>query len=118
MGTLPFTASFDVLAFIVKEIRQAHAHPETAELVPTLSFCLNSCAWEGRWEDGTERIIEYIPYEHFLLGWNQPEDTHDAVEVDVLGTKLFVYPETLARLAGKRLVLKAETQRRILVARA
>jgi hypothetical protein len=100
---LPFAASFDALAFIVRGVRTGGARPECAELVPVLSVCLNSCAWDP----ATKRITQSIPFEHYRLGWHPLEDLADAVEVRVLGRRVFIQPATLERLAGKRLVLKA-----------
>jgi hypothetical protein len=101
MGFLPFEASFDALAWIVKQIRVAAASTEVDDLVPALSVSFNSCSWD----QATGRILEYIPYEHYKLGWYGPGDLTDAVEVDIWGRRVFVLPETLKLLAGKRLVL-------------
>ena len=103
MGTLPFAATFDALAFIVKEIRSSASNPHVYELVPALCFVFNSCSWD----DTTGRILENIPYGHFRIGWYRPEAVTDAVEVDIWGRKVFVHPDTLSRLAGKQLVLRA-----------
>ena len=103
MEPLPYAASFDALAFIVGGVRTGGAHPACAELVPVLSVCFNSCSWDP----ATKRIIQSIPFEHYRLGWNSLEDLADAVEVRVLGRRVFVHPGTLERLAGKRLVLRA-----------
>jgi len=100
---LPFAASFDALAFIVREVRTGGAHPACAELVPVLFVCFDFCTSDPF----TKQIIQSIPYEHFRLGWHPLEDLADAVEVQVLGRRVFVHPGTLERLAGKRLVLRA-----------
>lgn len=102
MVPLPFAASIDALTFIVRGMRLASADPACAELLPALSICFNSCSWE----ETTKRIIQYIPYEHYRLGWHSPQDIADAVEVQVFGRRLFVRPTTLEQLAGKRLVLR------------
>ena len=102
METLPFAASFDALAFIVKQIRAAASSPELAELVPELCVALNSCSWD----EATGRILEQIPYEHYFIGWDRPEDVTDAVEVDIWGRRVIVSPETLKGLVGKQLVLR------------
>ena len=102
MATLPFAASFDALAFMVKQIRAAASRPEVAELVPALCVSFNSFSWD----DATGRVLEYIPYEHYLIGWYRPEDVTDAVELDIWGRRVVVAPETLKRLVGKQLVLR------------
>jgi len=121
METLPIAASFDALAFIVKEIRTAASNQQFAELVPALCVSLDSCSWD----EATGRILEYIPCEHYLIGWYRPEDVTDAVEVDIWGRNVLVRPETLIRLTGKQLVLrpvdsggrsKVEAQRLLLIA--
>src|ERR1700730_12500662 len=99
MNTLPFAASFDALAFIVKHIRAAAATPHAVDMVPALSFYFNRCSWDKE----TGAIMENIPYEHFLIGWHHADDVADAVEVDILGRSVFVSSETLKRLAGKQL---------------
>lgn len=102
METLPFVASFDALAYIVQQIRAAISLPEASNLVPALYLSLNSTSWD----DATGRILECIPYEHYSIGWYQPEDVTEAVEVDIWGRRVLVSPETLKRLAGKQLVLR------------
>ncbi len=73
MGALPFAASFDALAFVVMQIRDAAARPEFAELVPVLFYCCDSTAWE----QSTGRILESIPYGHYEIGWDHPEQVTD-----------------------------------------
>lgn len=102
MAPLPFAASFDAVAFIVKMVRLANANPATAGLVPALGVCFNSCSWDP----ATKRIIQSIPYEHYRVGWYSPESIANAVEVQVLSRQLFVLPGTVERLANKRLVLR------------
>jgi hypothetical protein len=89
METLPFEATFDALAFIVKQIR--FATPHFSEFVPALL--------------PTGGIIDNIPCEHFTLGWYRPENVTDAIEVDLWGHRLFLHRETLDRFVGKQLVL-------------
>jgi hypothetical protein len=102
MANLPFAASFDALAHIVEVIRMASDKPVFGELFPALCFCLNSRSWDPV----TNRTIQYIPFEHFYVGWYPPEEIGDAILVDVLGKGVFVHSATLERLAGKQLILK------------
>jgi hypothetical protein len=102
MAALPFAASFDALAHIVYVLRVAGAQPACDDVVPALCVASNSCAWDPT----TKQIIQNIPYEHYRVGWYPPGDIADAVEVQVFGRRIFIHPESLERLAGKRLVLK------------
>jgi hypothetical protein len=102
MEKLPFAAAFDALAFIVKRIRIDVADPKLAELVPALYFCFSSSSSD----QATGVSFEIVPYPHFEVGWYEPEDVTDSVAIDVLGTNVFVHPDTLNRLAGKKLILK------------
>ena len=77
------------------------AHSACAELVPVLSICLNSHSWDP----AKKRTIQYIPYEHYLIGWHPPDELGDAVEADVLGSRVFVPRATLRTLDGKRLIV-------------
>src|SRR5262249_10318859 len=95
MDNLPFAASFEVLSLIVKQIREGVAYLKKEELVPTLSVCWNSSGWKN------------IPYEHYVVGWCPQQDVADATLVNVLGTIVFVGPETLKSLADKRLILNS-----------
>jgi hypothetical protein len=103
MDTLPFAASFDALAYIVKHIRLAVSEPEIAGLVPALFYCFDSTAWENE----TRRITEIIPYGHYEIGWYRPDQVTDFVEVRILGARVFIHRETLEKLAGRRLVLRS-----------
>jgi hypothetical protein len=103
MDALPFVASFDALAHIVKTIRLAVREPEIVGLVPTLFYCFNSSAWEE--ESG--RITENIPYGYFEIGWYRPDQVTDFVEMRILGARMFVDRDTLDRLTGKQLVLRS-----------
>ena len=113
---LPFAAAFDALAFIVETIRTGHTafdrSPDNGELVPALGVVFNSCSWDAA------GIKEVIPYEHFMVGWHRPETITDYrfQQVHVWGRRLFVDPETLARLEHKLLVLKQEKRRQVLIA--
>jgi hypothetical protein len=90
------------MAFIVKEIRTGASEAENGELVPVLECCLNSYAWD----DATGRTLEHIPFEHFLVVWRPQEAVAEAAEVNILGTTVFVYSETMSRLVGNQLVLR------------
>jgi hypothetical protein len=102
MDALPFAASFDALAFIVKHIRLAVREPEIAGLVPALFYCCNSTAWEKE----TGRLTESILYGHYEIGWYRPEQVTDFVEVRILGVRIFIDNKTLNKLVGKQLVLR------------
>ena len=102
MDTLPFAASIDALAFIVKQIRAATNEPEVAELVPALFYSCSSSAWDP----ASGRILENIPYGHFGIGWYHPQDVTDNVELSIWGTIVFVDRETLKLLVGKQLILR------------
>jgi hypothetical protein len=102
MDALPFTASFDALAFIVKQIREVAARPELAELVPALFYCFDSKAWEK----DTGRVLESIPYGHYEIGWDHPEQVTDFIELRILGARVFVDRNTLGKLVGKQLVMR------------
>jgi len=76
--------------------------PQVAEYIPCLAYACSSTGWE----QATGRIVESIPYEFYGIGWTSPEDITEDVEVNIWGTRLFVQPEILKRLAGKQLVLR------------
>jgi hypothetical protein len=95
--------TLDALAYIVKSVRDGwnSPHVDSEKLVPGLSHCFGSTAW-----DKHKRIIERIDYEYFQVGWYDAEQLIDGYEIEVLGTSIFVHGETLQRLSGCRLVLK------------
>ena len=120
MNPLPFAATFDALAHIVEEVRYAASNAEFADMVPSLCWCFDNTFWEPR-----TGSMEHIPYEHYFIGWYRPEDVTDFVEVDILGTKVYVHRMTLDGLVGKRLVLstvdsfgnpKVGSERKLLIA--
>jgi hypothetical protein len=106
---LPFAASFDALAFIIKTIRD-YPPDEALDLVPALGFVFNSTAWDAT------GIREVIPYQHFMIGWYRPEQITDFQQVEIWGRKTYVHPTTLERLDGKRLVLRTDKHRQVLIA--
>ena len=68
-----------------------------------LDYCLNSTGWD----ETTKRVLESIPYGHFIIGWHQREELAHATEVNIWGRRLFVPSDTLNRLKGRQLVLKS-----------
>jgi hypothetical protein len=110
MKTLPFSATFDALAFIVEQADRTN--PEVAELVPALCFCYSSLMGDV----ATHRVLENIPFEHFMVGWYHLKDVSDFIEVDIWGRRVFVHPITLSHLAGKQLILGTQGKRELLVA--
>jgi hypothetical protein len=102
MDALPFAATFDALAFIVKHIRLVVKQHKLAGLVPALLYCFDSIAWENE----TRRITEIIPYGHYEIGWYRADQVTDFVEVRILGARVFVDRDTLDKLSGKQLVLR------------
>jgi len=112
MKTLPFNATFDALAFIVEHAD--HSGAESAELVPALGFCYSSCMGDP----ATHRVLENIPFEHFMMGWYHLKDVSEFIEVDIWGRRVFVHPVTLSHLAGKQLVLGTHGKRELLIAEA
>lgn len=103
MATLPFAASSEALFHIANHVRQAAVRTECKGLVPALYLCINSRSWDPV----ANRTIQYIPYEHFEVGWYQPAEIGDVQEIEVLGEKLFIHAATLDRLVGKKLVVQA-----------
>jgi hypothetical protein len=96
MGTLPFAASFDALASIVKTIRTVTSEPSFSEFVPALFFCSSSSE---------------VSYEHFMIVGLHPQDVADAVELDICGRRVFAHVWTLEKLIGKQLVLGRYSRR-------
>jgi hypothetical protein len=93
----------DAALWVVDQLRAAEEHPEFSEMVPALSYALNSTMGDGK-----GGILEHIPYPHFTIGWFGPDDADagDGIWIDVLDRRVFVHHTTLEKLRGAHLTLQ------------
>jgi hypothetical protein len=90
MEALPFEVSFEALTIIAKILRDFAADPSTLGTIPVLLH------WHGS---------SLLPYEHFLVGGQRPENVAAYEELNIWGRQVFVHPSTLEQLIGRRLVV-------------
>ena len=103
MDPIPIDASPDAADWITERVMEGALDPDLEGRVPVLSLVLHHRRW-----DHDQRLIEEIQEEHCMVRWYRPGWVAGMFcqEVVVSGLRLFIVPETVRRLAGKRLVLR------------
>lgn len=103
MSILPLFISTDATNWIMKQLQMGRTSPETADLDPVLFF---GFGYELKDKEG--RLSEAYTDHFFDIGWYRPETIADngGIEIDLLGFRYFVFPDTLERLRDKQLILE------------
>lgn len=101
MQTLPFSATVDALAYMVRIVREYGGIQETEGLAPVLSEWLNDPP-----PTKAKDVPQYVSERRYIVAWHSPDDLADCLEVSVLGTRLFVHTTTVNLLAGRCITLR------------
>lgn len=102
MNEMPFAASFDALAQMLKWVRAGANSSRADDQLPGLCQVLSSCAWDRT----TEEVFKNREHAHYVIGWHDPADVSNWPTADMWGTRVAVDAATVRSLDGKQLVLR------------